>query len=304
MKKILFILLLLILFMPDAHAKARVRRYPSNTPVTAATQSGDIAAGNCVEADASGNLVDSGGVCGGAGSGDSVTVNSTAVDTTANFLDGDIDFSVADGGAGGPDTVTATLDATYEASLNVATAGALAANGANCSAGSYALGVDASGASEGCTDATTEIDSAISTHNSSADHSTTTAGDYLTRTTDDFDLDLEVVQGTLVGVIGFEDPVATDDFQGFAYAPKDFTITAIYCKTDTGTVDLDIQLDDGTPADVNGTDITCTSSGVYDSSLAGDTGFATGEQMDLAITSVATSPGELFVQVFGTTDDV
>lgn len=34
---------------------------------------------------------------------------------------------------------------------NVATATALAANGANCSAGSYALGVDASGAAEGCT---------------------------------------------------------------------------------------------------------------------------------------------------------
>lgn len=47
---------------------------------------------------------------------------------------------------------------------NADTATALAANGANCSAGSYALGVDASGAAEGCTDATTEIDSAIATH--------------------------------------------------------------------------------------------------------------------------------------------
>ena len=37
------------------------------------------------------------------------------------------------------------------------TATALAANGANCSAGSYPLGVNASGAVESCTDATTEI---------------------------------------------------------------------------------------------------------------------------------------------------
>ena len=40
---------------------------------------------------------------------------------------------------------------------------ALSANGANCSAGSYALGVDASGAAESCTDATTEIDAVVAT---------------------------------------------------------------------------------------------------------------------------------------------
>lgn len=44
------------------------------------------------------------------------------------------------------------------------TAAALTANGANCSAGSYPLGVGADGAVESCTDATTEIDSAIGTH--------------------------------------------------------------------------------------------------------------------------------------------
>lgn len=42
--------------------------------------------------------------------------------------------------------------------------GSLTANGGNCSAGSYPLGVDASGAVESCTDATTEIDSAVATH--------------------------------------------------------------------------------------------------------------------------------------------
>jgi len=46
---------------------------------------------------------------------------------------------------------------------NAATASALLANGANCAAGSYALGVDASGAVESCTDATTEINTALAT---------------------------------------------------------------------------------------------------------------------------------------------
>ena len=49
----------------------------------------------------------------GGGSGttdDDVTVNSTAVDTTANFLDNTtIEFDITDGGAGGPDDITGTL---------------------------------------------------------------------------------------------------------------------------------------------------------------------------------------------------
>ena len=55
---------------------------------------------------ADGNVTDNGdGTCSIAdgGGGDSVTVNSTAVDTTANFLDNAIiEFDIADGGAGGP----------------------------------------------------------------------------------------------------------------------------------------------------------------------------------------------------------
>ena len=41
--------------------------------------------------------------------GDNVTVNSSAIDTTANFLDGDIDWTLTDGGAGGPDDITGTV---------------------------------------------------------------------------------------------------------------------------------------------------------------------------------------------------
>jgi hypothetical protein len=47
---------------------------------------------------------------------------------------------------------------------NADTSTALAANGGNCSAGSYPLGIDASGAVETCTDASTEIDSIVATH--------------------------------------------------------------------------------------------------------------------------------------------
>ncbi len=52
-------------------------------------------------------------------------------------------------------TITAAI------SGNATTATALAANGSNCSAGSYALGVDASGAAEGCTVAATGSGDAV-----------------------------------------------------------------------------------------------------------------------------------------------
>ncbi len=45
----------------------------------------------------------------GAGSGDNVTINASAIDTTANFKDGDIVWTLTDGGAGGPDDVTGTF---------------------------------------------------------------------------------------------------------------------------------------------------------------------------------------------------
>lgn len=54
-----------------------------------------------------------------------------------------------------------TGDLTGEVTGNASTATALAANGGNCGAGEYPLGVDQNGAVESCTDATTEINSEI-----------------------------------------------------------------------------------------------------------------------------------------------
>ena len=50
---------------------------------------------------------------------------------------------------------------TGEVTGNASTASALAANGANCAAGSYPLGIDDAGAIESCTDATTEINTIV-----------------------------------------------------------------------------------------------------------------------------------------------
>jgi hypothetical protein len=76
------------------------------------------------------------------------------VATTSSILKGD--------GAGNASAATSGIDYVVPAG-NAATATALAANGANCSAGSYPLGVNASGASESCTVATTGTVTSIAT---------------------------------------------------------------------------------------------------------------------------------------------
>ena len=91
--------------------------------------------------------------------------------------------------------------------------------------------------------------------------------------------------------IWFEDPTADDDFNSI-WANKtanDFLITEIWCESDQ-TIDFDLQVDDGSPADVNGTDIQCAAGEADDTSLGGDTTVAAGEELDLAVTSVANTP--------------
>lgn len=84
----------------------------------------------------------------------------------------------------------------------------------------------------------------------------------------------------------------TDDITSLWRAPAAITISEVWCETDTGTATADLQIDDGTPADIMGTDLTCDASGEVDNtSLTG--GMADGDRLDLAITSVASSPTRL-----------
>lgn len=113
---------------------------------------------------------------------------------------------------------------------------------------------------------------------------------------DTLDVDVELYTDTKG--IWFEDPTAADDFQsiwtanGFAA-----TITKIWCESDQ-TVNMDLQVDDGTPANVNGTDLVCDSTPAEDETLSGDVTMADGDRLDLVITSVSGTP--TFVSIFWT----
>ncbi len=88
--------------------------------------------------------------------------------------------------------------------------------------------------------------------------------------------------------IYIEDPTAADDLNTLFVAPVALTITQIHCESDQ-TINFDLQIDDGTPADVNGSDIACTTFAT-DSSLAGDVTMAAGDRLDLVTTSVSGTP--------------
>lgn len=88
-----------------------------------------------------------------------VSESCTALPTTITGTASQITASAATG------AITLSLPSTINVNTSglAATATALAANGSNCSAGSYPLGVDASGASESCTVAATGTVTSIAT---------------------------------------------------------------------------------------------------------------------------------------------
>ena len=96
---------------------------------------------------------------------------------------------------------------------------------------------------------------------------------------------------TVTMTIYFEDPVATDDFKSI-WANKtanDFLITEIWGESDQ-TVNFDLQVDDGSPADVSQTDISPAAGEAEDTSMDGNATVGAGEELDLAITSVSGTP--------------
>lgn len=130
------------------------------------------------------------------------------------------------------------------------------------------------------------------------------AGAHLTLTAaapDTLDLDVEIFTNTTG--IWFEDPTAADDFEsiwvvnGFAV-----TITKIWCESDQ-TVNMDLQIDDGTPADVNGTDLVCDGTPAFDEAMGGDATMADGDRLDLVITSVSGTPTWVSIMWTYTKDD-
>jgi hypothetical protein len=114
-----------------------------------------------------------------------------------------------------------------------------------------------------------------------------TAGRSLTIATNDVAADAELY--TQTKCIYWENPVATDDFKSIWYTPVAATLTKIWAESDQ-TVTFMLQVDDGSPADADDTDLAPAAGVASDTALNGDATLAAGDRLDMAVTSVANTP--------------
>ena len=85
--------------------------------------------------------------------------------------------------------------------------------------------------------------------------------------------------------------MAGDDFKSIwrNSTANAFTLTELWAESDQ-TVTFMLQVDDGTPADIDTVDLAPAAGEAEDTSLDGDTEVAASEELDLAVTSVANTP--------------
>lgn len=91
--------------------------------------------------------------------------------------------------------------------------------------------------------------------------------------------------------IYIEDPTAADDLTSIAAnkTAVDWTLTEIWAESDQ-TVTFMLQIDDGSPADVDSVDLAPAAGEAEDTSLDGDTVLGADEELDLDVASVANTP--------------
>ncbi len=132
---------------------------------------------------------------------------------------------------------------------------------------------------------------------------TTTAGDYITKTGSDFDVDAEAVTFNICWNYPAS-PVDTDDNKSIwtNRTGKTLTITDLWCESDQ-TVTMMPQVDDGSAADMDSVDLVCVSTPDTDTALDGDATVADGDRIDIATTSVASTPTWASVCMTGTLSD-
>ena len=205
---------------------------------------------------------------------DDITIHATGVKLTG---DGDGALTILGLGDGYDEDLTLNLDDT-ENTLVLSSSTGLA----TIDIGTMALEID-----EGKLTDSTIVSADIKDGTITAADTAITAGRSLTWSTNDIAADAELYTDTKC--IYFEDPTADDDFKSIWFAKQAATLTSIWCESDQ-TVNLDLQVDDGSPADVNGTDLVCDTTPPEDTSLAGDATMASGDRLDLAITSVSGTP--------------
>jgi len=127
-------------------------------------------------------------------------------------------------------------------------------------------------------------------------------GRSLTASSGSMEADVELYTSTKCVYI--EDPVAADDLKSLWIndSANGFTLTKLWAESDQ-TVTCMLQVDDGTPADVDSVDLVATTTPDTDTSLDGDATMAAGDRLDLDVASVSGTPTWVSICWTGTYDD-
>jgi hypothetical protein len=120
-----------------------------------------------------------------------------------------------------------------------------------------------------------------------SDDTNLSGGRSTTMTGDALDADAELY--TESKCIYIEDPTADDDLKSIWRTTIPITITSIWAESDQ-TVTFMLQVDDGTPADVDSSDLSPAAGTAEDTSLNGDTTMADGDRLDIDMVSVSGTP--------------
>jgi hypothetical protein len=129
---------------------------------------------------------------------------------------------------------------------------------------------------------------------------TVTAGRSLTFDSTTMNADAELYTDTKC--IYIQNPVDTDDLKSIWFAKTASTVTSLWCESDQ-TVTAMLQVDDGSPADVDSVDLTCDTTPPEDTSLNGDATLASGDRLDLDIASTSGTPTWVSICWTTTKDD-
>ncbi len=89
--------------------------------------------------------------------------------------------------------------------------------------------------------------------------------------------------------VWIQDPVAGDDLKSIWRSKIASTLTSIWAESDQ-TVTFMLQVDDGTPADVDSVDLAPAAGVAEDTSLNGDATMGAGDRLDIDLVSVSGTP--------------
>jgi hypothetical protein len=128
-------------------------------------------------------------------------------------------------------------------------------------------------------------------------------GRSLTVTSGLMDADVELYTHTICYRLPAS-PVATDDDKSIWInnTANQFTVTKLWAESDQ-TVTLMLQVDDGTPADMDSVDLAPAAGVATDTALNGDATIAAGDRVDVDVASVASTPTWCTICFTGTWDD-